>query len=309
MQRHTSLAMVGLFVLIAGLALVSGVLWLTVGEPGVSYQRYYADMQESISGLTEDAAVTYRGMAVGRVVAIGLDPDNPQEVRLTLEIETGTPIKADTVAVLQYQGVTGVAVVDLTGGTLESEALLPTDDIPIPEIRTGPSLLVRLDEGVSKLIASVTETSDRMQVFLDAENQENVRQTLADLRDLIHTLKESSDELEAAIADAASTFESTTDLGVTASEAFTDVQSAAQAFEQMSVDLETTSKELRAAVDAGREDTLALIDTTEREIRSLSTDLRRLAEQLERLAASLEEDPSRVIYGPEEPEPGPGEGG
>jgi phospholipid/cholesterol/gamma-HCH transport system substrate-binding protein len=61
-------------------------------------------MEESVSGLYVNAPVKFRGVEVGRVNALGLRPDNPQQVRITLAIESGVPITVDTVATLAFQG-------------------------------------------------------------------------------------------------------------------------------------------------------------------------------------------------------------
>jgi len=307
MMRHTNYALVGAFVILCGLSIVAGVLWLAMGGAAGVYVRYHADMTESVSGLSVDAPVKYRGVDVGRVVDIDIDPDDDQQVRLSIEVREGTPIKVDSIAVLEFQGITGVAFLNLTGGSSGSALLVPTDRDPIPEIQTGASLLLRLDEGVSRLLNSFTATSDRLQLLLDDDNQAAVRASLADLASLMHELDASAADLRRAIAGAADTFDSTRDLGIQASAAFTSVEEAAAAFEEMSVDLERTSVLIRQVVEAGDGEVTQLAHTMEREVRMLSADLRRLSERLDRLAISIEDDPSRVIYGPEAEEPGPGE--
>ncbi|MFO0733195.1 MAG: MCE family protein [Nitrospiraceae bacterium] len=56
-----------------------------------------------MAGLSVDSTVKYRGVDVGRVKEIALNPETPEEVRLTLDILHGTPIKTDTIAVLETQ--------------------------------------------------------------------------------------------------------------------------------------------------------------------------------------------------------------
>jgi len=119
METKVNTALVGAFVLALGAALVAGVLWLAAGG---GFQEkptlYLALVGESVSGLNVNAPVKYRGVDVGRVRAIRLDPENPEQVRLLFAIDRGTPIKEDTEAVLKTQGLTGIAYVELDGGTL-----------------------------------------------------------------------------------------------------------------------------------------------------------------------------------------------
>src|SRR5574341_1438561 len=116
MEPKVNYTLVGLFVVLFTAGLVSVVLWLGKGEYRMAYDRYYAYMTESVSGLSVNSPVKYRGVEVGRVKEIILNPDNPEEVRLTLDIARGTPVKEDTLAALDIQGLTGLAIVNLAGG-------------------------------------------------------------------------------------------------------------------------------------------------------------------------------------------------
>ena len=99
-------------------------LWLSSGKYyRKSYDTYQTYMTESVSGLNLNAPVRYRGVDVGRVRKIALAPGNVEQVQVTLDIERGTPVKEDTVAMLQTQGLTGIAYVELTAGHRESAPL------------------------------------------------------------------------------------------------------------------------------------------------------------------------------------------
>jgi phospholipid/cholesterol/gamma-HCH transport system substrate-binding protein len=149
MEEKVNFAVVGLFVLVLGTALIGAVLWLSSGRSyGTDYDTYQIYLKESVAGLNLNAPVLYRGVEVGRVRKIALAPGNVEEVQVTLAIKSGTPIKVDTVAVLQTQGLTGIAYVDLTGGGRASPVLQARNGEPYPVINTGPSLMVRLDAGL-----------------------------------------------------------------------------------------------------------------------------------------------------------------
>ncbi|MDE2089916.1 MAG: MCE family protein, partial [Gammaproteobacteria bacterium] len=114
METKVNYAVVGLFVLVLGAALIGIVLWLSAGNFNrQAYVTYYAYMQESVSGLNVNAPVKYHGVDVGRVRRIMLDPHDPARVRLVLDVVRGTPVKTDTVAMLAAQGLTGIAYVEL----------------------------------------------------------------------------------------------------------------------------------------------------------------------------------------------------
>ncbi|KPK37590.1 MAG: hypothetical protein AMJ69_11005 [Gammaproteobacteria bacterium SG8_47] len=146
MEEKVNFAVVGVFVLVFSAALIGGVLWLSSGKSyGKSYDLYHTYMRESVAGLNVNAPVRYRGVEVGRVKRIELAPGNVEQVQLTLAIASGTPVKVDTVAILSTQGLTGIAFVDLRGGSRDAPNLKNETEEGYPVIRSGPSLMVRLD--------------------------------------------------------------------------------------------------------------------------------------------------------------------
>ena len=133
MEDKVNYTAVGAFVLVLGAALIAAVLWLSAGIAGKKhYGTYQSIIRESVSGLSLDAPVKYLGVNVGKVSEIAIDPSNSSQVRLRFRIETGTPIKEDTEAVLKTQGLTGIAFVELTGGTASAKALAAATDDDIP---------------------------------------------------------------------------------------------------------------------------------------------------------------------------------
>ena len=117
--------LVGAFVLVLGAVLVVAVLWLAAGGSlQKKHEIYLAMMDESVAGLSVSAPVKYNGVDVGKVKDIRLQQGNPERVELLFAIQRGTPVKTDTVATLKSQGLTGIAYVELSGGTREAPILL-----------------------------------------------------------------------------------------------------------------------------------------------------------------------------------------
>lgn len=228
MEEKVNLAVVGAFVLILSAALIGGVLWLSSGVPyRTTHDTYHVYMKESVSGLNLNAPVRYRGVEVGRVRKIELAPGNVEQVQLTLAIASDTPVKTDTIAVLQTQGLTGIAFVDLTGGSRNAPPLQAKDGEPYPVINTGPSLMVRLDaslvdasqaikniarlsEDLPKLVQRLHHSADvfdnmsnelaragnSASVKFTTETLPEARQLMLELRELTGSLRRVSDQLE-----------------------------------------------------------------------------------------------------------------
>ncbi|MFZ4479701.1 MAG: MlaD family protein [Rhodoferax sp.] len=210
MEEKLNFAAVGLFVLVLSAGLIGGVLWFSSGKSyRTVYDVYLTYMTESVSGLNVNAQVTYRGVEVGRVQKIALAPANVEQVQLTLGIERGTTVKVDTVAMIQTQGLTGLAFVELTGGTRDSPVLRRQADEPYPVIKSAPSLITRLDSAVTALLANLTRTSENFNALMDEGNRRAVKNTLADISLLSQTLAARSAAIDASLTNAARTMENT----------------------------------------------------------------------------------------------------
>ena len=123
--------LVGAFVIVLAAVLIGGLLWIASGGAlRKHYDLFTAIEEESVAGLNLNAPVKYNGVEVGKVRDIQLDPADPQRVQLTFAIERGTPVKVDTVAVLKTQGLTGIAYVELAGGSRTAALLIPTEQPP-----------------------------------------------------------------------------------------------------------------------------------------------------------------------------------
>jgi phospholipid/cholesterol/gamma-HCH transport system substrate-binding protein len=328
MKNNIEYTLVGLFVLGLGTALIAGVLWLGSGGPGRSYEVYTVYMTESVAGLSRDGAVKYRGVDVGRIREIGLDPDNLERVKLLLEIEDGTPIREDTVATLEVQGLTGLGYINLVGGSQAAAPLTakPGEDYPV--IPSRPSVWGRLDRSIGELVDNLIEASERINTLLSTGNQERLSQTLANLQQLTGSLAGRSDKVGQALDDLAkltgtlagrtgSIDRSLDDLAKTLHNTRTatahlpdlveQLQQSAKSLEHMADEIGETGSAIRQTVAARDRDLQRFTSTALPEATSMMQELREAAGNLRRLSESLERDPSVLVYGPPAPAPGPGE--
>jgi phospholipid/cholesterol/gamma-HCH transport system substrate-binding protein len=120
MEPKVNYILVGAFVVLLGAMILGAIFWLGKTDYRGIYDRYYVYTRESVAGLSVDSTVKYRGVDVGRVKQVILNPENTEEVRVTLDIVGGTPVKTDTQAVLVTQGLTGLVTLNLTGGSREA---------------------------------------------------------------------------------------------------------------------------------------------------------------------------------------------
>lgn len=320
MEPKVNYTVVGLFVVLLGAILLGIVLWLSKGDYRGTYDRYYAYMRESVSGLSVNSPVKYRGVEVGRVKEIVLSPENPEEVRLTLDIARGTPVMEDTLAVLDIQGLTGLAIVNLAGGSRTSSSLTAKAGEPYPVIKSGPSLLYRLDTAISRLLAdqpltglltTLTSLAQDARGLVNEENRAALKQTLADLATVTHTVAAHKDRVDQGISHAAQSLEHLAKLTQTMNEQLPPlierVGRIAGALEAASKEMARTSSAVGRVVNEAKPNVEQFSRRTLAETGLLVSELRQLTASLQRLAGQLEREPNALIFG-KSPEPrGPGE--
>lgn len=322
MESKVNFAAVGAFVIVFTVAMIAGVLWLSSGKYyRKSYDTYQAYMTESVAGLIPNAPVRYRGVDVGRVRRIALAPGNVEHVELTLDIERGTPVKTDTLAMLQTQGLTGIAYVELTSGHRDSPALAARPGEPYPVIGSAPSLMNRLETALPVLLADLTRVSGNVNTLLDDDNRRAVKATLADLATLTRTLAVRSQSIDAALASGARTMENAARVTAELPQLVARVERTANALDHMAGEVgaagasgraaldsaKTAFDGARGAIDGTRDDLGDFTGTTLPEVRALVAELRALTATLRRVGDEVERNPSLLLRGRAPGKRGPGE--
>jgi phospholipid/cholesterol/gamma-HCH transport system substrate-binding protein len=320
MEPKVNYILVGSFVAFLGAAVLVGILWLGKTDYRGSYDRYEAYIKESVAGLSVDSTVKYRGVDVGRVKAIALNPNNPEEVLLTMDIVRGTPIKTDTIAVLQTQGLTGLASIDLTGGSREAPPLVAVEGQDYPVIKTGPSLFFRLDDAISrllsekaltKLLVDMDQAAKGAADVLDEENRAALKQTVKDLSDVAHTIAAHKAQIEQSLNGAARSADNlvklTASLNTQVPTLLAGINKSVAALDAATEELAKTSKIVGTVVNEAKPELQQFTKRTLPEAGLLVTELRQLTGTLTRVARELEREPSSLVFGRKAPTRGPGE--
>ena len=160
-----------------------------------SKDRYFILFSESVSGLELGSPVKLRGVRVGQVSRVRLNPDNVEQVKVTVLLDTGTPVKQDTAAILQLQGITGMKYVELLQGTKESKTLKPGGFI-----KAGESLVGKITGRAESLTVKADQVLDNLLVITGRENQESLNETLKNIASMTRRIDEMSVNLNKIIA-------------------------------------------------------------------------------------------------------------
>lgn len=307
LSQRVNHALVGLFVIVFGLVWLAITLWLALGDYTTQFKTYRVYMDESVAGLYLDAPVKYRGVEVGKVSRIELNPAVPDQVQLTLDLMSSTPIRVDTVAELAVQGLTGIAFVDLKGGGLESPFLEAEANQEYPVIKSSPSFFTRLDTSGTELIANLNAIANQLVQLLDADGRKSAKEILANLGVITGTIAKRKDELDQSLVNAAKLLENSAEASERLQPLLAQANDSAHSFQVMADKVGTMSDSLNTYVSGQGSGVQQFSRQTLPELGVLITELRALAESLRAVSGKLEEDPRVLLYGNHLEKPGPGE--
>lgn len=308
MDDKVNYTLVGAFVLGLGALLVAGVLWLAAGMNGKqAMDVYQAVIQESVAGLNVDAPVKVLGVDVGKVSHIEIDPQNSEQVRLRFLIEHGTPIKGDSVAVLKTQGLTGIAYIELSGGSASAPLLVTGPDGVPPTIPFKPSLSARLENVLGNVLGNVDRVSNNLNAMFDADNRAALKSTLADVASLAQALAAQKAAISQGLADAARTTRLTARAGEQLGPALDRIAKSAQAVERMAEVANAAGGRVGRAADAAASSVQQAGAETLPDLARLMAELAALSASLRQLSTQTAGSPSSLLMGKPTSQPGPGE--
>jgi phospholipid/cholesterol/gamma-HCH transport system substrate-binding protein len=307
METSAHYIRVGIFVIVFTAMLIVGLLWLSVGLNNKTYQRYLVYMHESVSGLSIKAPVKYNGVEIGYVDNIRLYKKDPQKVRLVLAIESKTPIYGGTSAVLETQGLTGIAYMELKGGDMSQGLLQVPKGHKYPIIPSAPSLLFRLDAALDNLTSNIRNISSSLQAFLNPENARAVQNTLQNFSSISDDLKQNSVKLDNLIDNAKITFQNTADASKQLPGVMQSVQQSAKSIQKMSDNLVAMSGKADVILRNGAVTTQTLNDQLMPEAVASMANIQTILNNLENVTQQMSQDPAVLIRGRQPPAPGPGE--
>jgi len=262
METKANYVAVGAFVLACILGLVIALLWLVGAQYSHEYAYYDTHFAGAVTGLSKGTTVRYNGIEVGRVQDLQFDPSDPKVVVATLEVDPKLHLHEDSVASIESQGLAGGSYVEITGGTKTSPLLKAKSGERHPVIKSKPSSLEALFQGMPELIGRLNVLSARLADVVNDDNRAAISATLANLRDTTSVFAKRSNEIDSTL--------------VNLSAATHNVDSAAKHLDQLSLDTD------HLVAGQGPE---------------LMADLRQLVANLNHLSVQLDREPTRLIFG------------
>ncbi|MHB8947852.1 MAG: MlaD family protein [Rhodoferax sp.] len=313
MENKSHALAAGAFVLLMLTLLVALALWLT--RDTQSQRVYELSSAQAISGLQPQAAVRFKGVNVGKVSAIGFDRQTPGNVLIRIAVDEQAPITESTFATLGFQGVTGLAFIQLDD-TGASKVALRFDVEPPARIPMRPGLLAELSDRGLRILGQLEETTQRVNTLLGDENQKAVIGAIDSIGQAARGLQQFSQQtgkLMAPLAKESSatlkTLQATSDrVGDSADEARVSARAFRTVTERMN-EPGGTLDQLSQGVSTLGASAQTLNTVTLPHLNRALGDTARMARQLGRVAAEVSDNPQALLLGNAPVAPGPGETG
>jgi phospholipid/cholesterol/gamma-HCH transport system substrate-binding protein len=191
MEKNANYALVGLSTLLLFVGVVIFSVWLARLSFSRDYDIYDILFQGPVRGLNQGGEVHFNGIKVGEVTRIALDRTNPSRVIARTRVTSDVPIRVDSYATLEPQGITGVNYIQITAGTASKPLLKDvTPDDKVPVIRSQNSALSDLLEGGGTVLTRTIEALDRVNRVLSDQNLKTFSTALADTQAVTAELRQ-----------------------------------------------------------------------------------------------------------------------
>jgi len=310
METRANHVLVGAFVLSILLAIFVAGIWVARVQFNREFSYYDIYFTGSVTGLNTGAPVRYNGVQIGRVDEIRIDPNNVEQIRVTIEVDGTITIKEDAVASLELQGVTGYAFVQITGGSQQAPALRRKEGQRYPVIASRPSRIEKVIAGAPELLDRTIVIADRLADVLNEKNRAAIGESIENLRVAMKALGWHSQDIESTLVDMAAAMRELRQTTASANEVMKGLDntfgpksglgdrlnSTLANLDQLTRRLSDTAGKIDAVVQENRP---ALKEFSQRglgELSQLMADSRALVASLSRLSAEIERDPARFFF-------------
>jgi len=314
METKANYVLIGAFVLLAAGALALFTLWIAGNPLNRSFADYDVIFEGPVNGLTEGGEVRFNGIKVGEVQTLRLDREDPNTVVAHIRIDAQTPVRTDSVAQLNFMGITGVTFIQILAGDPKKPLLTPVNGVT-PRILTSRTLVDELFQGGQDLLGVSGDTIKKINEMLSDENLAHLTQTLASIDRVAAKIAEDDGLVDSAtsalksINTAAAALEGAAkSVDTAASTITTEVTGLSAGVNSTLADLDPVLKEARVAMEnvnsAVEQINTGIAPAATAALQKFghtASDIQAMMIRLQGLLAQIEQDPSRFVY--QQPQP------
>jgi len=301
METRASYVTVGAFVMICMLGLIVAMLWLTGAQYREEYIYFRTFFNGPVTGLGRGTIVRYNGIDVGNVTQLEFDPADPRRVIATLQTTPTLRLRADSIASIESQGLTGASYVEIAGGAPDSPLLTAQPGQEYPVIPSKPSTLQQLAQTGPELVSRFNVVGERMSDLLNDDNRKALAAVLSNLRNTTNVIDQHEKDIDAMLANLRAvsanlnkTLANTDKALGSADTALTSANKAIGTLDRAFTSADATVKKVGQLSDDADK---IIAGQSAAQFTQLMAQTRALVASLTRLTNDLEREPTKLIYG------------
>ena len=308
MENRAHALAAGLFAIVLGTGIVFAIWWFS--DQRAPMREIVLQARGDINGLGEQSRVRYRGMAVGSVRAIGIDPEDLRTLLVRIAVPVDLPLTRGTTATLGTLGVTGLAFVQLDDRGDDSRLLLEENG-RAPRIELRPGLVEALSGRALGALDELHALAERLALLADDRAIERLHATLASLESAAAGVERGVAELPATLAALRAALSTGNIARITAMLGHLERGSAEAApamaeLRRLIARIDRATEQLEGSAGAAGTD---LVERTLPQLDVLLGELTVTSQRFGHLVEDLEAAPQLLLTGRSRPQPGPGEAG
>jgi len=293
MNNKVNYTFVGFIVIVGFALLFSFAYWMLKPKNSDNMKNYRILFDESILGLHLDSAVKYRGIDVGKVSKIRINPTNSEQVDVLISILKTTPIKENTIAKLTSQGITGLSYINLNLGDNNAPYLKPKKGEKYAVIKTIPSLMENIESSIGTVSNKLSKVLSKTEQLLNKKNIEHINNILTNLDSISYKVDVLVPKINN-LVDNSVVFEK---------EFLINLNSISKSY----LAVRSTMKELKTALNNDEFNFKEMTKDTIPTLNNSLIEMESLMIKIESLIESYDRSPSDILFKTEEIKKGPGE--
>jgi len=307
MYSRVNYTLIGLFVMIFTLGIVFFALWLDNNTFKDDTTAYILPMRQSISGLSKDSSVKLKGVDIGTVSDICINPNNIEEIEIVLNIKKSVPIKEDMRGVVKMFGLTGLSYVEIEGGSNEAKRLTAQGGA-MPVIKSKGSFMSNIEKKVDDISEKLSKVLESSELVLSPKNIKNFSALLENSNQVAIKGVTVEDKIILSLDETTQTMREFVEQFTTLSTNYNrlavnldrEMKPLIESFEKSAKSVEDVANSIEKTVNRGDYNLQKIMQPS-------MDDIRELTAQLRALTRELRASPSDILYKSRKPMKGPGE--
>ncbi|MFZ6842961.1 MlaD family protein [Undibacterium sp. RuTC16W] len=309
MENRSHALMAGFFTI--ALLVLTAVFALWLGKDKIKRTPYEIVTKLSVAGLNVQAAVRYKGIKVGNVSSINFDPAVQGQILLKIDVVSDTPITPDTYATLGYQGVTGIAYVQLDEDNVHAPhgALIAASGDAPARIPLRPGIMQNLEQRGMAILKQTEELTKRLNTLLDTDNQKSIASAIDNIGKAAVAWQKVPDRLGPTLDKLPALADQTQSTLAAVKTLSGDASKLSNNLNQFTISMQAPDGPLARLNNSVELISAGISQDTLPKINAVTTDARNSLRSINRTSDALNERPQSLLFGNPTTPPGPGEAG